>query len=162
MRITGIGALGLAVAAFASGCAAHAPPPVGPSYAQARASEARADAALVYVVRLRAEPPGRDATILVDDTEVAELSQRGFTWFHVQPGRHVVRARWAIPLDQVPSEIPLDLEAGKTYYLELTGVSRETGHGIARGSWLKSISSFDAETRLMQCGFQKPKASPAS
>ncbi len=114
-------------------------------------------------MRYKAEPAGRDATILIDDTEVAELSQGGFTWFYVPPGHHVLHARWALATEQLPSHVTLDLEAGKTYYLELVGVSRETGHGIVRGSWLNPLSSFDAETRITRCGFQKPKlTSPAS
>ncbi len=156
-----MGALALSAALLAAGCATYKP--IGPSYAQAKATETRADAALVYVMRYRAEPAGRDATILVDDAAVADLSQRGFTWFYVQPGHRVIQARWALLTEQVPSRITLDLEAGKTYYLELVGVSRETGHGIVRGSWLNLLSSFDAETRITRCGFQKPKlTSPAS
>ncbi len=161
MRTTGIGALGLTLALLASGCATYHP--VGPSYAQAKATDTRSDAALVYVMRYKAEPSARDATILVDDDEVADLSQGGFTWFYVQPGHHVIHARWGLVLEQLPSQVTVDLEAGKTYYLELVGVSRETGHGIVRGSWLNRLSSFDAEIRLDRCGFQKPRPSwPAS
>ncbi len=157
MRSSRIGALALCLALLGGGCAANRV--VGPGYAETKPTETRADAALVYVLRYKAEPALRDATILVDDAEVADLSQGKFTWFYVPPGHHVIHARWGLVTEQQPSHATLDLEAGKTYYLELIGVSRETGHGIARGSWLRLLPNFEAETKLTRtrCVFQKPR-----
>jgi hypothetical protein len=132
-------------------------PPVGPSYAQSRAA-LKEDAALVYVLRKDAEPPKELATLLVDGNEVVDLKQYGFTWFYVSPGRHRFDVRWPQVTKQSPAETALDLRPGETYFVELTGVYRTTGHGTMMASNLQAITRDFAEKRLEYCGFQAPRS----
>jgi hypothetical protein len=155
MRTSRIGALGLCFAVLAAGCATSQ---AGQSYAEAKPTEARTDAALVYVMRFRAEPHAATATVLVDGTEVTDLPDAGFTWFYLPPGRHEIHARWGPVTGQHPASIALDLEAGQTYHLELTGVSQTTGHGTTVASWLEQRSAFAIEPKLSSCNYQKPRS----
>jgi len=161
MRKKGFGIPALCLALLAAGCAAREKP-VGPSFEDSRPTGKRPDAAVVYVVRYYAEPPNLHATILVNGKEVVDLSQRGFTWFYLPPGRHEIRAEWLIT-EQTPAQIGLEVVGGSTYYLDLVGTSRVTGNGIIRGSQFQVLAPYDGEARASRCGFQKPGSStPAS
>ena len=97
MRINGIAGLAACAALFTIGCSGFLTkknPPVGPSYASSKPQSPRTDAALVYVMRYKAQPRTSPATLLVDGAEVAAISQWGFTWFYVKPGPHRLQVRW--------------------------------------------------------------------
>jgi hypothetical protein len=155
MRTIGFGILALSLAVLAVACGMKNPA-VGPSYAASRPSEPRADAALVYVMRLKAEPVGVPATVLADGREVVALSSWGFTWFYLPPGRHVLEARWPQVSGQLPARLSLEVVAGQAYHVELLGVSRPTGHGQILGSSFELRTPFVATPRLDLCGYQKP------
>jgi hypothetical protein len=129
---------------------------VGPAYAESKPTEMREDAALVYVMRFRAEPVDAAATILVDGAKVLDLSDTGFTWFHLPPGHHEIDARWGQTTGQHPAHIALELQADRTYYVELSGVSRTSGHGAVVASGFEQLTRDRAERKLEACGFQKP------
>jgi hypothetical protein len=151
-EFAGVVCAGLVLAVVGAGCAAGAA--AGPSYAEAKLSETRGDAALVYVVRFHAEPVLWPATISVDGVEVAGLGQQGFTRFYVMPGRHEISSHWNLVSGQHSGTLAREFEAGKTYYVELVGTSRPGAGGV--GSALMALSSEDAEPRLSLCKFQKP------
>jgi len=148
-----IRAVVVALASLAAGCAMNS---AGPSFAELKPAEARADAALVYVVRYHAEPLAIGAAIWLDDARVVELFQKGFTRFYAPPGKHTIRARWGVLSGQHPSDIELELEAGQTYYLELVGVSRGAGDWIRVGSRLNRLGPAGAESKLAVCRYQRP------
>jgi hypothetical protein len=145
-----------AAAFLATSCAMNA---VGPSYAEAKPTDVRDDVALVYVVRQYAEPTAMPAMILVGDATVGDLNQKGFTWFYAKPGHREIRAQWGLMSGQAPSRISLDLEAGKTYYLELLGVSQASGDYLYLGSGLVGLREERAVAKLQACMFQRPRAS---
>lgn len=141
------------------GCASVAQ---GPAFSQARAQTQPADKAVVYVFRKYAEPTAWGATVHFGKSEVATLNQGGFTWAYVSPGRLTVRAVWAGLSGQKDSNVEISVQPGKTYYLELLGVSRVTGYiaGMiytTMGSGLNELSGAAAEPTIAQCcKFQKP------
>lgn len=157
MRIGGIALLTLSLALGAAGCKMTSPL-VGPTYLQSRATP-KDDAALVYVYRFSAEPKAAAATILVDGKELVALEQRAFTWFYAAPGHHDLGARWAPVTGQHPAHLTLEAEAGRTYFVELTGVHRVTGSAEIISSTLSSRARDAAEPRLERCGLQpRPEA----
>src|SRR3569623_1601995 len=108
---------------FLSGCATVAQ---GPSYSQARALKTISGYATVYVLRDYAEPTAWGAKIHIDGTPVATLNQKGFTWVYVKPGNKDIKAVWPGASSLKDSAISVETVAGKTYYIELTGVSQMT------------------------------------
>lgn len=150
-----------AVALFAGGCATMAK---GPSFAEAKA-RTKPGHAIVYVFRKYAEPTAWGATIHVDDREGATLNQEGFTWAHVTPGKHRIRAVWPVLSSQKDSFIELaDAKPGKTYFFELTGISRMDGatfvgtgmaYSFKLGSGFRQLPPEVAEPVVSECRFQK-------
>ena len=139
----------------------------GPSFSEARAPAPVNGKALVYVYRKHAEPTAWGGTIFFDRSEIATLNQGGFTWAHLSPGTHTVRAVWAGLSGQRDSLINLEVNADTTYYLELVGVSKLVGvapayPGIAlsfqMGSGLNETDPARAEAIVAACcKFQSPK-----
>ena len=149
----------------------------GPSYVEAQPKFVKDGKALVYVFRQYAEPTAWGATVHFDDKKVATLHQGGFTWAHLSPGTHSVKAVWPGLSAQRDSHIDLDVKAGNTYYVELTGTSRfddanpgasyplRTGSGliivpilsVKVGSGLSEVRPEVAEPIVSRCcKFQKP------
>ena len=162
IRASGAGLLTFIVLGLA-GCATTD----GPSYQEAKPSTVAPGKALVYVFRKHAEPTMWSTSILVDDRELASLSQGGFTWAYVTPGQHAVRGVWPTGSGQRDSVINLDVQAGGTYFLELTGIARMTGVGptvggqttvyYRMGSGLNEWRPEAAEPIVAGCcRFQKP------
>ncbi len=92
-----------------------------------RVVDVPADRALVYVYRQNAQPTMWGATITADGRDVASLSQGNFTQVTVPEGPHRFGARWAALSGQKESSIDLDVKAGRTYFVELVGLSQMTG-----------------------------------
>ena len=122
---------------------------------------------------VRDRVPGEDvsARVLVGDWEVAALSQRTFTWFTVNPGTTEIQAIWPAMSEQVASKIEMNLEAGRVYYIELTGEFRVAGieaaavnqlkYTFRKGSGMNERAPEVAEATLSTCcRFVAP--SPAS
>jgi Protein of unknown function (DUF2846) len=130
MNIRNIAAVcaGLLCAALIGGCATVAH---GPTFAEAKAAPAPSGMATVYVFRKYAEPTAWGASIHIDEREIATLNQGGFTWAYVAPGRHTIRGVWSGMSGQKDSVIGIDVEADRTYYVELTGTSRLAGTGVS-------------------------------
>ena len=140
----------------------------GPSFQEARPASVAPGKALVYVFRKHAEPTMWSTAIRIGDRELATLSQGGFTWAYVTPGKYTIRGVWPAISSQNDSVIDLDIEAGRTYFVELTGIARMTGvsPGYApgsvtvhyvMGSGLNERPRETAEPILVECcRFQKP------
>jgi hypothetical protein len=142
-----------------AGCATA---PDGPAYPASRATLQPSDKSTVYVYREHAEPTAWGATIKLADREIVTLGQGAFTWAYLPPGKHLIRAVWPALSGQQDSTIEAELQSGKTYYFELTGISRVTGAAgtilfLRMGSGLNEVTPSVAEAKLSQCcRFQKP------
>lgn len=158
MRTHSIAAVALTSALLAAGCSGFLSkrnPPAGPSFERAKAPGPRADAALLYVFRHRAEPIHEPATLVLDGSKVAKLSHWGFTWLYARPGTRSLGVRWDQLTGQLPADLTLKLEAGQAYYVELTSVDRTTANGRTRRSDLTLWPLFDVRQKLEACGYQE-------
>lgn len=111
----------------------------GPPFSEAKAPPPPGGKATVYVYRRHAEPTAWETTIFFAANEVAALGQGGFTWAHVSPGALSVRATWPWLSGQKDSQRQLLIEPGRTYFLEVSGVSR--GFCVGSGCIATRISS---------------------
>lgn len=114
--------LSLLAALCLCGCAA-----VGPSFEPAPAPDGTK--AVVYIYRLESFALGaRDAYFYVNDQNVVDLSNNGYTWFSVPAGDYVLKQKWPINVTfgMKTLEMPVRWEGGKTYYYRLA-----TGAGNA-------------------------------
>ncbi len=149
--------LGLVV--MTTGCATVAR---GPAYSESKAVAIKADEALVFIFRENAQPENWWATIHIDNKEVCALNQGRYTWVYVKPGKKGIKALWSGMSGQRDSYILLDMSAGKTYYLDLTGILQPAGATLMHrhyrvGSSLGVVTPEAAEARLAKCcTFQKP------
>jgi hypothetical protein len=155
MRIRAWALLALAATLPAAGCSTkHAAG--GPDFVRFRVP-VEEGAALVYVFRYRSEPPDAPATVLAGAADVAELKQFEYTWFYAPPGRLALGARWPQLTKQQTATVNLDVEAGGTYYVELTGVKRTTASAEIIASNLEPLPLDRAEKKLEYCKYQKPR-----
>lgn len=106
---------------FATGCSTLAS---GPSFNEAKAKNNKAGYAIVYIYRNYAEPTVWGSTIFIDGKEVQKISQKGFTWVYAKPGKREVTGVWSGMASQRPAKISLNIKENKTYYIELTGISK--------------------------------------
>lgn len=142
-----------------SGCATVAQ---GPAYLESRAVQGKPGHAVLYVFREYAEPTMWGSTVHIDDKEVTTLNQGGFTWVYAKPGNRKIKAVWAGMSGQRDSFVSFDIAEGKTYYVDLTGISQMAGVTVGymyfrMGSGLNGVNAEAAEARLVKCcKFQKP------
>ena len=146
---------------FILGCATIAK---GPNYSDSKAINSKPGYATLYVFREYAEPTAWGANIQVDTKPVSTLNQNGFTWVYVKPGKKDIKAVWSGMSGQKDSFISIDTVEGKTYYVELTGISQAAG-GIypvmyfKMGSGLNQVKPESAVKRLETCcKFQEPSS----
>lgn len=128
----------------------------GPPFSEAKAPPPPTGKAAVYVYRKHAEPTAWGSTIFFASKEIATLSQSGFTWAHVPPGPLTVRVTWPSLSGQKDSELQPLIEPGRTYFLEVLGVSRGfcvgTGCITTRiGSSLKEVNPEEAADVIEGC-----------
>lgn len=97
--------------------------------------------ALVYIYRPDSPPTLRRAGILVDEKEVLKLPNKGYSWFYVSEGSHTVKTNWGSIYRGVPVvEMALPAEAGKTYYIRLSGTK------VPQGTYDAHTSTLDLVT----------------
>lgn len=139
-----------------AGCVAQ-----GPVYSESKPLQEKPGYAVLYVFREYAEPTAWGSTIHIDDKEVVTLDQGGFTWVYAKPGKRKIKAVWAILSGQRNSFISLEIAEGKTYFVDVTGISQMTGAGygylVKMGSGMNDVNPEAAEARLQKCcKFQRP------
>ncbi len=128
----------------------------GRAYSESKAVEIKADQALVVMFREDAQPENWGATIYIDNKEVCTLNQGRYTWVYAKPGKRGIKAVWSGMSGQRDSYISLDMSAGKTYYLDLTGILQSAGATLMHmhyrvGSSLGIVNPEAAEARLTKC-----------
>lgn len=150
--------LGIALSAVVTACATVAK---GPSYSEAKSLKPSPGFATLYVYRENAEPTAWGANIQVNGKPSADLNQGGFTWVYIKPGKTEVKAVWSGMSGQKDSFISIETQANKTYYVELTGISKaEVLFPMVYfkvGSGLSEVKPAAAVKKLETCcKFQKP------
>lgn len=130
---------------FLVGCAVS---PTAPDFSQAKADSPKEGHALVYVYRVSAQPYWWPVGVTIDGTEVASLPDGGFTWVHIKPGQHTIKAVWPILASQQDATVVRSLASGESYFFEVLG---ESGYRGSVYSKLKQISTDQAQERMKQC-----------
>jgi hypothetical protein len=105
----------LFLAVFLSACAA-----TGPIY-QPAPPPAQQDA-LVYIYRTDGFVLGaRDAYFYVNDFNIIDLSNQGYTWFHVPAGNHTLKQKWPFDVSFGLNTLRINKEhrPSQTYYYRL-------------------------------------------
>lgn len=96
--------------ALLSGCAA-----TGPVYKPVQ--DADPGNALVYVFRGAGfAMGGRTAYFYVNDVNVFDLDQGGYSWVSLPPGNYKLKQGWPIDVMAKPTELDLEARAGETLY----------------------------------------------
>jgi hypothetical protein len=105
--------------ALLSGCAA-----TGPVYEPVE--NADSGNALVYVFRGAGfAMGGRTAYFYVNDINVFDLDQGGYSWVSLPPGRYKLKQSWPIDVMAKPTELDLEARAGETLYFSFqTGMCK--------------------------------------
>jgi hypothetical protein len=107
-----------------TGCAAH-----GAAFRETTPPSPKQDEAVLYVLRAYAEPKAWGATVSVDGEELTTLNQGGFTVALVKAGTRKLKTTWSLLSSQKDGELVLEVVAGQTYYVAVTGISRVTEKG---------------------------------
>ena len=134
-------------------------------YAESKATQEKPGYATLYVFRDYAEPTALGSSIHIDGKHVVTLNQRGYTWVYLKPGNRNLQAVWAPLSGQKDATLLLDVVAGMTYYVDVTGTVKYVGmYGLANyyvtDSRMNGISADAAEPKLEQCcKYQKPAVS---
>jgi len=61
----------------------------------------------------------QDAHFYVDDTHIADLSQGGYTWFHIRSGSYVLKQKWGALTLMRDLELNVKWLPGHTHYYRL-------------------------------------------
>lgn len=140
--------LAVLAAALVTGCAAS-----GPVYVDAPPPQ-EGDA-LVYIYRNKASAAGgMDAHFYVGDTKIADLSQGGYTWFHIRSGSYVLTQKWGALSLMKDLSLNARWQAGSTYYyrFEVGGDFYVVAHRI---TWrLAEVSAAEAMPKLSERNLQ--------
>lgn len=110
--------------------------------------------ALVYVVRPSRDAGGIRMLVTCDGRALGTTRGRRFLYAMLDPGVHLFASSAE---KSEPSELPIVLEAGKTYYFEQT-----PDEGFFRiGSRLRRLDDARGRARLLKCSLSAEIAAPA-
>ena len=65
-----------------------------PSFSEARAPEPNNESALVYIYRAFAQPTAYSVKVMVNDQEIVDLANEGFTWVMLDEGHYKIDILW--------------------------------------------------------------------
>jgi Protein of unknown function (DUF2846) len=136
---------------------AAAPPPSAPAIAPV--TEVAGENGLLFVYRDYAEPIIWAPAVKVDGRKIVGIGNGKYTAVSVTPGLHIVTLKWPIFASQSGSQIGVRVEKGKTYFLEVTGVSRYIApYVIESESGFILVEPKVGVASIQQCcTFQPPK-----
>ena len=113
--------------------------------------------ALVYIYRLEGSGlKTRDAYFYVDDVNIVDLTQKGYTWFHVPAGNYTLKQKWPVDvtLGMKTLEAPVRWQAGRTYFYRL-GVEQRLQYPMIVTEWrLHHVPEAEAMRELAECRLQ--------
>jgi hypothetical protein len=78
-------------------------------------------------IRERAEPTAWNVAVLIDDHKVASISNRSFSSFVVQPGKHSFKIAWPFLAGQIDLKGNIEFLPSETAYFLITGKYTFTG-----------------------------------
>lgn len=137
-----------------SGCAA-----TGPIYQAA--PEPKESDALIYIYRPNSFAlGGRDAYFYVDDVNIVDLSNEGYTWFHLPAGEYSLKQKW--PLDVTLGTHTIEIKVKwlphQKYYYRLNtnvGFGYQIGYSTIKYEWqLTEVPVEQAVGEISTCKLQ--------
>jgi hypothetical protein len=146
-----------ALAALIAGCATAGSVPV--------ASAPREPApdpgfAVVYIIRVNAEPTAWPATAHLDGMRVAALGQKSYTRMYVAAGEHQIGVTWNRISGQRSYESPFRVVSGETHYLMLEGISQYHPNQLIMGAGLRAVHARAGADAIARCrAFTRPARS---
>ena len=146
------------VAGLASGCAYVGHVRQAPREVSERARDLAPPAgkALVYVVRPSGEADAVRMPVACDGSTLGTTGGKRFIYAMLDPGSHVFISRTE---GKGKSELPIVLEAGKTYYLEQKPISGFPG----TRSKLVRLEDAEGRVKLLKCSLSiETAAAPAT
>lgn len=137
----------LLVATIVAGCSA-----TGPIFQDAKTP--MAGCGLVYVYRPDSFVfSARDAYFYINDVNVADVSNKGYTAFYLAAGDYQFKQKWPIDVPAKAIEVPFTVAAGETHYFRFTTTS-------GQGQLIWALSHPDIKTGRSEISsqhFQEPK-----
>src|SRR5258706_5781148 len=105
---------------------------------------------------------GRQTWFYLDDAEIAELDNNGYTWVHVPAGPHFLKQEW--PLDITfgsKSRLEVNWKSGQTYYYRLDTHSFFQGYpgGIGMQWQISEVRPEFAKLEIGKYRYQPAKYS---
>lgn len=129
---------------FLAGCAA-----TGATYTEHLATSTSASAAnarlVVFRTRDSVQYSARTASLKIDGSPVAGCDYAGFNVFDIKPGKHVVTVDMAA--SPGTCNLPIDVVAGKNYYLEI-----KPRTGSLMGTLAGGLIGAAVESSGKECG----------
>jgi len=113
--------------------------------------------ALVYLYRPHSPPLWRSPTIYINNLEIMDLYNQGYTYLYVKPGKYHIKTDWSFDAGAPDLEGDATFKSGKTYYIKLGGNMSFSGNTVKTSSSLGSISPVMARSEIAQCMFINPK-----
>lgn len=128
------------VACLLTSCAVK---PKGPKYSEVNLSP-KPNHGLIVMYRTNAMPYGNDIDVLLDGERVEVLRDNTFITVDVPIGKHTITSDWSALAGQHDSNIELDIVAGKTFYLMVTGEKTVSGYAVIPG--VTGYVEFDSKS----------------
>jgi len=137
----------LSFAVIATGCSA-----TGPIFEDAKAPSA--GCGLVYIYRPDSFIfSARDAYFYVNDANVADVSNDGYSFFYLPAGAYQFKQKWPIDLSTKTIESTLKLGTGETHYIRLN-----TSTGQGQFIWVLShLDTSTARPEIAKLHYQEAK-----
>lgn len=134
-------------AVFLTACASL--PSDAPSFSAAPAPSSAY--ATVYFYRVQAYPKLRKPDVLVSGVKVFEPPELAYTWVHVKAGDRRIQVQWAWDTKWPPLDFTRPIEAGKSYYIKISGSFQNQGFQHVLGSAARLVPQEDAQRDLAGC-----------
>jgi len=135
-----------AVVAF-SGCTTNTK---APSFSAAPLPDSASKKAVLYIYREYAEPRAWSAYLQIDEQDAASLSQQGFTWVYITPGKHSFKYSWPIIAGMPIVKFERSFESGKVYAFKMRG-SIQMGSYVTSTSAIQLTDITSAKKQMLSC-----------
>lgn len=135
---------------FLSGCAA-----TGPIYRPA--DNVNPKNAVIYVYRGTGFAFGaRSAYFYINNVNVFDLDQGGYSWVSLPPGRYKLKHSWPVDVVAKSSELDIQVEAGQNLYFALnTGMCNNLSPGVCVKWGVEERTPEIGKTEIADKKFQK-------
>jgi hypothetical protein len=112
--------------------------------------------ALVYVYRPGSPPILHRAKIMVGNKTVLKLPNKNYSWFYLREGSQTVYTISSGIFSKNKIQVPLNVQAGATYYLRLSGTKSQWGSADVYNTRLDPVDADLATKELAKIKSYEP------